>query len=306
MDLNQTVSGMSTMLRRLIGEDIDLQTRLDPRLARVKADPGQIEQVLMNLVVNARDAMPTGGVLVIETGNVELDKRYESRPGAIPGGPAVMLAVCDSGIGMDAATRARIFEPFFTTKPAGMGTGLGLSTAYGIVRQSGGTVTVHSEPGLGSKIRCYFPPMAEVAEPEPTRSEGGNPTGNETVLVAEDDPQVRSLVRRCLVTHGYTVIEAHDGVEALRMAAAHFGELDLLVTDMVMPNISGKELAQRLLMERPNLRVLYMSGYSDEAIGRHGELTPGAVFLQKPVAPDALVRAVRAALDSELAVGSSA
>ena len=305
MDLNQTVSGMSTMLRRLIGEDIDLQTRLEPRLARVKADPGQIEQVLMNLVVNARDAMPTGGILVIETANVELDKRYENRPGAIPGGPAVLLAVCDSGVGMDAATRERIFEPFFTTKPAGMGTGLGLSTAYGIVRQSGGTVTVHSEPGLGSKIRCYFPPMIEVAEQEASRDDDdAAPAGHETVLVAEDDPQLRSLVCRCLSASGYSVLEACDGVAALKMASSHLGFIDLLVTDMVMPNLSGKELAERLLLERPALRVLYMSGYSDEAIARHGALTPGAVFLQKPVAPNALVRAVRCALDAELALTS--
>ena len=306
IDLNQTVSGMSTMLRRLIGEDIDLQIKLEPRLARIKADPGQIEQVLMNLVVNARDAMPTGGVLVIETGNIVLDRRFEKRPDAIAGGPAVMLAVCDSGVGMDAATRARIFEPFFTTKPAGMGTGLGLSTVYGIVRQSGGTVSVFSEPERGAKIRCYFPPMIEVAELDAARIEDdGVLAGRETVLVAEDDPQLRSLVRRCLASSGYSVIEACDGAQALDLAASHVGTIDLLVTDIVMPNLSGKDLAERLLLDRPGLRVLYMSGYSDEAIARHGELTPGAVFLQKPVTPNALVRAVRSTLDTELSAVSS-
>jgi signal transduction histidine kinase/CheY-like chemotaxis protein len=299
IDLNQTVGGMSTMLRRLIGEDIDLQTRLEPRLARVKADPGQIEQVLMNLVVNARDAMPNGGTVMIETANTELQTRYERRHETIESGPVVMLTVSDSGNGMDAATRARIFEPFFTTKPAGMGTGLGLSTVYGIVRQSGGSITVHSEPGQGCTFRCCFPAMTEVAEAEPARPDGVAASGHETVLVAEDEPQLRSLVRRCLVARGYSVLDACDGAEALRIAAAHNGPLELLVTDLVMPNVSGKELAERLLIERPSLRVLYMSGYSDEAIARHGELTPGAVFLQKPVTPDALVRAVRAALDSE-------
>jgi signal transduction histidine kinase/ActR/RegA family two-component response regulator len=298
IDLNITVGDMLSMLKRLIGEDILLHTRMEPRLARIKADPGQMHQVLMNLVINARDAMPGGGTLTIETANVELDETVAPHSDGISGGPGVMLAISDSGIGMDAATRARIFEPFFTTKPLGTGTGLGLSTVYGIVNQSGGTIMVESEPGKGTTMRCYFSSIGEVADTKPLHTNGAAPSGRETVLVAEDDVQLRSLVGRCLQGRGYSVLEACDGAQALAVAAAHNGPMHLLVTDVVMPKLSGMELAERLVESRPGLRVLFMSGYSNEAIARHGELTPGAVFLQKPVAPDALALAVRTILDS--------
>jgi signal transduction histidine kinase len=297
VDLNHVVSGMEKMLNRLISEDVILKTQLEPRVARIKADPGQLEQVIMNLVVNARDAMPGGGTVVIETRNVRLDARYERRPDAIAAGPAVMLAVTDTGIGMDDVTRRRIFEPFFTTKPPGKGTGLGLSTVYGIVRQSGGSITVYSRPGEGSTFRCYFPPVVE-SKPEVVASDGNHDShGRETVLVAEDEEQMRGLLRRCLVSRGYQVLEASHGREALEVAARHDGPIDLLLTDVVMPQMSGKELAQRLRSLRPDMRVLFISGYSDEAIERHGVLAPGAVFLQKPMKPDVLARTVRQVLD---------
>jgi two-component system cell cycle sensor histidine kinase/response regulator CckA len=299
IDLNITVGDMLSMLKRLIGEHILLETRLDPQLARVKADPGQMHQVLMNLVINARDAMPSGGTLRIETANVDLGGRLGQHLEGIAGGPGVMLAVSDSGVGMDAATQARIFEPFFTTKPAGTGTGLGLSTVYGIVNQSGGSIMVDSEPGRGCRMRCYFRPVGEMVDATLRRTNGSaGPSGRETVLVAEDDVQLRSLVGRCLQGRGYSVLEACDGAHALEVAAAYDGPMHLLVTDVVMPNLSGRELAERLVESRPGLRVLFMSGYSSEAIARDGELTPGAMFLQKPVAPDALALAVRTILDA--------
>jgi signal transduction histidine kinase len=299
IDLNVTVGDMLSMLKRLIGEHILLQTRLDPQLARIKADPGQMHQVLMNLVINARDAITAGGTLTIETANVDLDGSVGLHPEGIAGGRCVMLAVSDSGVGMDAATQARIFEPFFTTKPAGTGTGLGLSTVHGIVNQSGGSITVESEPGRGCTMRCYFKPIGEMVDVILRRTNGAAAaSGRETVLVAEDDVQLRSLVGRCLQGRGYSVLEACDGAHALEVAAAHEGPMHLLVTDVVMPNLSGRELAERLVESRPGLRVLFMSGYSSEAIARDGELTPGAMFLQKPVAPDALATAVRTILDA--------
>ena len=299
VDLNHIVARMEAMLTRLIGEDVVLQTHLEPRLSRIKADPGQLEQVIMNLVVNARDAMPTGGTVVIETRNVRLDERYERRPEAIAAGPAVMLAVSDTGVGMDEATRRRVFEPFFTTKAPGKGTGLGLSTVYGIVRQSEGSVTVYSRPGEGCTFRCYFPPTTVDATGEsPAAPTADDSIGTETVLVAEDEAQMRTLLRRCLTGRGYTVLEASHGREALDVAAAHDGPIHLLLTDVVMPHMSGNELARRLLAARPGLRVLFLSGYSDEAIERHGVLAPGSAFLQKPVRPDVLARTVRQVLDS--------
>ena len=303
VDLNHIVSGMEKMLNRLIGEDVVLQTQLEPRLARIKADPGQLEQVLMNLVVNARDAMPTGGTVVVQTLNVRLDERYEHRPDAIAAGPAVMLAVTDTGMGMDDATRRRIFEPFFTTKPQGKGTGLGLSTVYGIVRQSGGSITVYSRPGEGCTFRCYFPPVVESKRDTAAAPADDDSRGHETVLVAEDEGQMRNLVRRCLAGRGYHVLEASHGREALDVASQHQGRIDLLLTDMVMPHMSGKELAQRLQSLRPELRVLFISGYSDEAIERHGVLAPGSVFIQKPMQPDVLARTVRQVLDGTLTGG---
>jgi signal transduction histidine kinase/ActR/RegA family two-component response regulator len=299
VDLNHVVTRMEMMLNRVIGEDVVLTTKLEPRLARIKADPGQLEQVIMNLVVNARDAMPTGGTILIETRNVQLDARYERRPEAIAAGPAVMLAVSDTGVGMNEATRRRIFEPFFTTKPPGKGTGLGLSTVYGIVRQSEGSITVYSQPGEGCTFRCYFPPTAVDTKPEQSVAADDASGGDETVLVAEDEGQMRTLLRRCLASRGYRVLEASHGAEALQIAAAHRGPIHLLVTDVVMPHMSGKDLAQRLQTERPDLRVLFISGYSDEAIERHGVLSPGSAFLQKPLQPDVLARAVRQILDGK-------
>jgi len=298
VDLNHIVSGMEKMLNRLIGEDVVLQTQLEARLARIKADPGQLELVIMNLVVNARDAMPTGGTVMIQTRNVRLDERYERRPDAIAAGPAVMLAVTDTGVGMDDATRNRVFEPFFTTKPQGKGTGLGLSTVYGIVRQSGGSITVYSRPGEGCTFRCYFPPGVEQRRDAALTAGGDDSRGHETVLVAEDEGQMRSLLRRCLSSRGYQVLEASHGREALEVATRHQGRIDLLLTDVVMPHMSGKELAERLQQLRPELRVLFISGYSDEAIERHGVLAPGSVFLQKPMQPDDVARTVRQVLDN--------
>ncbi|HWC74316.1 MAG TPA: ATP-binding protein, partial [Gemmatimonadales bacterium] len=297
VDLNHIVEGMQKMLRRLIGEDVALKTQLEPRLSRIQADPGQLEQVIMNLVVNARDAMPGGGTVLIQTRNVRLDERYEHRPDAIAAGPAVMLAVTDTGTGMDDATRRRIFEPFFTTKPKGKGTGLGLSTVYGIVRQSGGSITVYSRPGEGSTFRCYFPPATPAKNETDSATTGDDSRGHETVLVTEDESQMRGLLRRCLASRGYHVLEARHGPEALEIAARHEGTIHLLLTDVVMPHMSGKELAERLQRLRPGLRVLFISGYSDEAIERHGVLAPATTFLQKPLQPDSLARAVRRVLD---------
>jgi len=300
LDLNRVVNGMQSMLKRLIGEHIFLKTRLDPALARIKADPGQLEQVIMNLVVNARDAMPDGGTVIIETANVTYDATDDGTEG-MAAGPAVMLTVHDTGVGMDEATRMRVFEPFFTTKAPGQGTGLGLATVYGIVRQSGGTIAVESAPGQGCTFRIRFPRTAEetagagAAAPEPP------PRGSETVLVVEDEGQLRALVRRALADLGYAVLEAANGLEALEIAAEHRGPIHLLLTDVVMPHLSGRELAQRLAASRPDTHVLFISGYTDEAIARHGVLAPGTVFLQKPVTPDRLARAVRAILDGAAA-----
>ena len=305
VDLNRVVTGMESLLRRLIGEDVELRTRLEPRLARITADPGQVEQVIMNLLVNARDAMPSGGTVMLETANVRLDARYERRPDAVRGGPAVMLAVSDSGVGMDAQTRARIFEPFFTTKEPGKGTGLGLATVYGIVRQSGGSITVYSEPGKGATFRCYFPAVAEAAVTPAQRAPASTMIGTETVLIAEDETQLRALMRRALSSRGYVVLEASHGREALEVAERHAGPIHLLLTDVVMPHLSGRELAERLMVQRPGLRVLFISGYADEAIERHGALTPGAVYVQKPVLPDALAERVREVLDAQPAASGA-
>jgi signal transduction histidine kinase/ActR/RegA family two-component response regulator len=303
VDLNHIVTQMQAMLGPLIGEHIRVRTRLEPRLARIKADPSQIEQVVLNLVVNARDAMPGGGTVTIETANTVLDARYENRPEAIPGGPAVMLAVSDTGVGMDESTRRRIFEPFFTTKAPGKGTGLGLSTVYGIVRQSEGSIVVFSEPGQGATFRCYFPALDTVGVAGPSRDgAAASAAGTETVLVVEDEGQLRAVIRRSLEGRGYAVLEASHGEEALEIAAGHRGPIDLLVTDIVMPRLSGIELATRLRAQRPELRILLLSGYSDEAIEHHGRITPDATFLQKPVQPDVLAREVRRILDGAASV----
>ncbi|HXG12793.1 MAG TPA: ATP-binding protein [Gemmataceae bacterium] len=293
LDLNVLVSDLDKMLRRLIGEDIELTTALDPALRPVKADPGQLEQVLMNLAINARDAMPHGGKLLIETRNVELSSAYVQAHREIRPGPYVLLAVSDTGCGMDAATKAHLFEPFFTTKEAGKGTGLGLATVYGIVKQSGGYIYVYSEPGHGASFKIYLPPAEGVTmPPRPRPSAPDIPRGTGTVLLVEDEEGVRTVARQVLQHCGYQVLEARHSREALRLGEQHPGAIDLLVTDVVMPQMSGRQLADRLARLRPNLRVLYMSGYTDDAILRHGILDKGVNFIEKPFAPEALARTV--------------
>ena len=297
VDLNAVVGGMASMLTRLIGETIELVTVPGPALGRVKADPGQIEQVIMNLAVNARDAMPGGGRLTIQTANRELDAASAARLDARPG-PCVMLAVTDTGIGMDAETRARIFEPFFTTKDVGKGTGLGLSTVDGIVSQHGGCLDVGSEPGRGTTFRMYLPRLddTQAAAPSPKREEA--PRGQETILLVEDDDAVRDLAREVLAGLGYTVLHASRPGEALAAAERHSGTIHLLLTDVVMPEMSGRALAHHLLRLRPGMGVLFMSGYTDTALGQHGILDAGTVLLHKPFTPVALARKVRAVLDA--------
>ncbi len=300
LDLNAVVSEVETLLRRLIGEDVRLATRLDPALGSVKADPGQLEQVLMNLVVNARDAMPEGGTLTIETANAVLDARFtRGNPDARSGEYAV-LTVADTGIGMSDEVRSHAFEPFFTTKEHGKGTGLGLATAYGIVKQSDGHITVESEPGRGTTFRIYFPHAAGAAAPSglgerPVLS----PRGAETILLVEDEPGVRRLARTILEAQGYAVLEAASGDEALAVARSHPGEIHLVATDVIMPGISGRVLWDRLQGLSPNSRVLFMSGYTDDAIARHGVLEPGIAFLQKPFTPFSLAQKVREVLDAQ-------
>ncbi|HET8655074.1 MAG TPA: ATP-binding protein [Longimicrobiaceae bacterium] len=298
IDLNQTVQEMEKMLRRVIGEDVDLSTRIEPALGHVQADPGQLSQVLLNLAVNARDAMPRGGQLTIETANVELDDEYARGKVHVESGRYVMLAVSDTGVGMDAETQARIFEPFFTTKEQGKGTGLGLSTVYGIVEQSGGHVWVYSEPGHGTAFKVYLPRVDAPVSLD-TALIGAPATGRETVLLAEDDRAVRVLARRALEHAGYQVLEADGGEEALRIADAHAGTIHLLLSDVVMPGLGGRELAERLQGRRPGIAVLFMSGYTDDAILRHGMLAEGTPFLEKPFTPGGLCEKVRGVLDRD-------
>jgi two-component system cell cycle sensor histidine kinase/response regulator CckA len=308
LDLNAVVAGMDEMLRRLIGEDIELHAQLAPGLGSTKADPGQLEQVLMNLVVNARDAMPTGGHLTLETANAEMDDTYiRDHLGARPG-RYVMLGVRDTGLGMDAETQKHIFEPFFTTKEKGKGTGLGLATVYGIVKQSEGYIWVESAPGAGTTVKVYLPWVeAEPAAEEPRRPAVPEelPRATETVLLVEDEDMVRRMTREVLEGAGYRVLEASSGFEALRVSAGHNGRLDLLLTDVVMPGMSGRELSERLAPVRPAMKVLYMSGHTDDAIFHHGVTQAGTGFLQKPFTPDALERRVRALLGNPATVSGS-
>jgi CheY-like chemotaxis protein len=300
LDLNAVVADVDKMLRRLIGEDVSLASVLDPALGPIKADPGQMEQVLLNLAVNARDAMPRGGRLTIETANAELDEGYtrlhaEARPG-----PYVLLAVSDTGVGMDEATRARAFEPFFTTKGPGKGTGLGLATVYGIVRQAGGHVEVYSELGRGSTFKLYLPRAGAMSlSGMPREGPPGRPSGTEVVLLVEDEDAVRALARHVLQAQGYTVLEARHGAEAVRCCEQHAGPIHLLMTDVVLPGPGGRELAERVTTLRPGVKVLYVSGYTDDAVVRHGVLEAEMAFLQKPFTVDALARKVREVLDRE-------
>ncbi len=294
IDLNEVVRETEKMLRRLIGEDIVLRVALGPGLGSVEADPGQVEQVLMNLAVNARDAMPRGGKLTIGTENVHLDEGYAARHVSVAPGRYVMLAVSDTGAGMDEETRARIFEPFFTTKGKGKGTGLGLSTVYGIVKQSGGHIWVYSEAGRGTTFKIYLPRVdAGAREHRPAAESAEGLTGTETILLAEDDELVRSMTRIILSDYGYRVLAAENGAAAISIFESTEEPIHLLLTDVVMPGISGRELADRLTRLRPETKVLYMSGYTDDAIVHHGVLEEGVNFLQKPFTPDALVCRVR-------------
>jgi len=298
LDINTVIADTSRMLNRLIGEDIRFRSRLDPELRQVKVDPGQIEQVLMNLAVNARDAMPGGGSLSIETANVYLDEEYARLHAEVRPGHYVMLAVSDTGCGIDTKTMAHIFEPFFTTKEIGKGTGLGLATVYGIVKQSGGHIWVYSEPQKGTTFKVYLPQAEESKSlsAEPIRSDL-LPIGRETVLLAEDDYQVRELAHRVLQELGYRVIEASNGDDALKVALQTKDRIDILLTDVVMPHIGGKELSGRLKERKPELKVLYLSGYTADSIVHHGVLDEGVAFLHKPFTPGELARKVREVLD---------
>jgi PAS domain S-box-containing protein len=306
LDLNTVAASMEKMLRRLIGDHIELLTRLAPDLGRVRADRGQLEQVILNLAVNARDAMAEGGQLTVETANATLDEVFVRQHAGARAGAFVLLAVTDTGVGMDAETRAHLFEPFFTTKGVGRGTGLGLATVYGIVKQSGGYVAVTSEPGHGSRFEIYLPLVDEpLAEQEPTRVLGELLRGSETILLVEDQQDVRDLARDTLQLSGYTILEACHGAEALDIAARHPGPLHLLLTDVIMPQLGGPELAQRLVASHPALRVLYMSGYTDQAIGQEGVLDRRTALLQKPFSPDTLALRVRQILDAPAAPPSA-
>jgi len=298
LNLNEVIQDVDKMLRRVIGEDVDLLTVAAADLGRVKADPGQLEQVLMNLAVNARDAMEAGGQLTIETANVDLEDDYASgRPDVKPG-PYVMLAVTDTGCGMDADVASRIFEPFFTTKGVGKGTGLGLSTVHGIVKQSGGHTEVYSELGQGTTFKIYLPRVEAAVEskhgplPDPGRHEG-----NETILLVEDEASIRRVLRQSLQLRGYTVLDVSDGSEAIGVLERSEQRVDLMVTDVVMPLMSGPKLAERVARMRPGLRTLFISGYTDHALVHQGLRREGSAFLQKPFSPDLLARKIREVLD---------
>jgi PAS domain S-box-containing protein len=298
MDLNDVIGGLEKMLRRLIGEDVELQISLDPRIEAINADPGQLEQVLMNLVVNARDAMPGGGRLTISTSNSELSAESATGTLSAPDGEYVMLAVSDSGCGMSHAVQRRIFDPFFTTKEQGRGTGLGLATVYGIVKQSGGEIYVYSVVGRGTTFKLYFPRFILGTEERHQDAPSAEPRrGSESILLVEDDSNLRALVARVLKSRGYTVHVAASGVEALLIASDAATLLDAIITDVVMPGMNGRELVEKLLESRPEMGSLLMSGYTDDDVLRRGVLQGETAFLQKPFTPDQLARKVRAVLD---------
>jgi signal transduction histidine kinase/ActR/RegA family two-component response regulator len=292
------VATAEKMLQRLIGEDIELVAVLNQDPATVKIDPGQLEQVIMNLAVNARDAMPDGGKLTLETSSVELDEAYARTHWPATAGRFALLAVSDTGVGMSKETRARIFEPFFTTKEVGKGTGLGLATVYGIVKQSGGFIWVYSEPGQGTTFKIYLPRVDEAPTVRPPSTATNSLLGTETILLTEDAPALRAAAHQILERYGYTVLDAPSSTAALTLARSRAGPIHLLLTDVVMPGMSGRELAERFSANRPGVKVLYMSGYTNDAVVRHGVLRPGIAYLQKPFTPDGLARKVREVLDS--------
>jgi nitrogen-specific signal transduction histidine kinase len=298
IDLNASIREMGTMLRRLIGENIDLALELQPDVHAVRADPGQIAQVLMNLAVNARDAMPVGGGLRISTSDVNVDMAQAARFGTSATGPHVLIEVSDTGHGMSEETRRNAFEPFFTTKEVGKGTGLGLATVYGIVKQSGGGIFIDSAPGRGATFRILLPAVDPSCLVGEVRPQTKAPAGSETVLIVEDEDAVRSLVSRVLRRGGYNVLEGRHGPDALRVSRKHHGYIDAVLTDVIMPGMSGPDLVKQLVNARPSLKVLYMSGYTQDEVLHYGvsQNTPG--FIQKPMSPDALARKVREVLDA--------
>jgi PAS domain S-box-containing protein len=300
VDLNEVLVNMDKMLQRIIGKDVEMLLLCGRSLGRVRADPGSIEQVIMNLAVNARDAMPTGGKLTMETANVMIDGQSASEHLGTSPGPHVMLAVTDTGVGMDRVTQARIFEPFFTTKDKGKGTGLGLSTVFGIVQQSGGSIWVYSEPSKGTSFKVYFPRVDEAPDELRAQQPPRTLRGNETVLLVEDDEQVRAVAGGILRRHGYRVFDAKNGGEAMLFCEMHPDSIHLLISDVVMPHMSGPELARRLVVARPDMVVLCMSGYTDDSVFRHGVMDSDIAYLQKPITPESLTRKVREVLDAKM------
>jgi CheY-like chemotaxis protein len=308
LNLNQVVGDLSRMLQRVLGEDVHLTTLLADDLWSIQADPSQIDQVIMNLAVNARDAMPGGGTLRVETANVVLDEAYAAHHVEAQPGEYVRLSVSDGGTGMDDQVRARVFEPFFTTKERGQGSGLGLATVFGIVKQNGGHIEVHSEVGQGTTFKIYLPrtpaskfealPGADHLEAE-LLSFQDRRRGTETVLLVEDDAPIKDLAKRVLESYGYRVLAAGDGLQALQIGERYEGPIHLLLTDVVLPQINGKELAEQLQSTRPEMAVLYMSGYTDSAFDQHGELVPGIAFVSKPFTIEELMQGVWQVLDGE-------
>jgi two-component system cell cycle sensor histidine kinase/response regulator CckA len=300
LDLHEIIAEMKDLLLRMLGEDLELVVTSAEGLGRVRADPGQIGQVIMNLAANSRDAMPHGGRFLVETSNVMVDAAFGAEHANMPPGPYVLLSVADTGSGMTPEVRAHIFEPFFTTKETGKGTGLGLATVYGIVKQSGGYIWAYSEPGQGASFKVYLPLVHAVPERlQPAPAPAANCHGSETLLVVEDEEGVRTLVRDYLRMNGYTVLEAGHGEDALRIACEYPGEISLMITDVIMPGMNGRELAERMTILRPGMKVLYMSGYAETTVYRKGVLEPGAPFLQKPFGPPDLGRKVRDVLGTE-------